>query len=182
MFFVENPFYVCNTLEGQHKNLLINIITGFVSGCAEERERTNTLTYQYIIKIFYSPAPAVPIHCQNKPVTLATGFFYFYENSWLSLFDIFMGSYSIGEAINLLMQKSGWKPKVNELRLRQEWEAIAGKTISKYTRNLYLSSTTLTIYTDVAPLKQELLLGKEQLAARINEYFEEPVVVDIVIK
>lgn len=93
-----------------------------------------------------------------------------------------MGSYSIGEALQLLMKQSGWKPKVDELRMRQEWEAITGKTIAKYTRNISLNGTTLTIYTDVAPLKQELLLGKEQLVVNINEYFKEQVVKEIIIK
>lgn len=93
-----------------------------------------------------------------------------------------MGQYSIGEALNLLMEKSGWKPKAHELRMREEWEQIAGKTISKYTRNLYLSGGTLTIYTDVAALKQELLLAKPQLMATINEYFAEEVVREINIK
>jgi len=93
-----------------------------------------------------------------------------------------MGSYSIGEALNLLLEKSRWKPKVNELRMRQEWETIVGKTISKYTRNLYLSGKILTIYTDVAPLKQELVAGKEQLINHINEYFEERIVEEIHIK
>lgn len=93
-----------------------------------------------------------------------------------------MGQYSIGEAINLLFEKSRWKPKVNELRMRQEWEEIVGKTIAKYTRSISLYDRVLTIYTDVAALKQELLLGKEQLVTRINEYFEERVVEEIVIK
>ncbi len=93
-----------------------------------------------------------------------------------------MGSYSIGEAINLLFERSKWKPKVMELRMRQEWEAIVGKTISKYTRNLYLNNAVLTIYTDVAPLKQELSLAREQLVDRINEYFGEICVTQIVIK
>lgn len=93
-----------------------------------------------------------------------------------------MGQYSIGEAINLLMQKSGWKPKVHELRLREEWEQIAGRAVSKYTRNMYLSGTTLTIYTDVAALKQELLLAKPQLIATINEHFQEQIVTEINIK
>jgi len=93
-----------------------------------------------------------------------------------------MGSYSIGEAINLLLEKSNWKPKVHELRLKQEWEAVVGKTISRYTRNISLFGKKLTIYTDVAPLKQELLLGKEQLIVRVNEYFGERVVEEIVVK
>jgi predicted nucleic acid-binding Zn ribbon protein len=93
-----------------------------------------------------------------------------------------VGSYSIGEAINLLLDKSKWKHKISELRMQQEWEEIVGKTISKYTRNVVLSGETLTIYTDVAALKQELYFGKQQLIVRINEYFKERVVGDIVVK
>lgn len=93
-----------------------------------------------------------------------------------------MGQYSIGEALNLLLERSHWKPKIQGLRMREEWEAIAGKTIARYTRNINFFNKTLTIYTDVAPLKQELLLGREQLMARINEYFEERVVEEIIIK
>ncbi len=93
-----------------------------------------------------------------------------------------MGSYSIGEAINLLLEKSKWKHKVHELRLQQEWEQIVGKTIAKYTRNVFLNGETLTIVTDVAALKQELHYGKQQLIVRINEYFEQRVVSEIVVR
>lgn len=93
-----------------------------------------------------------------------------------------MGSYSIGEALNLLLEKSKWKPKVNELRLREDWDIIVGKTIAKYTRNINLYNGILTIYTDVGALKQELSLGKEQLKNSINEYLGEIAVFDIVVK
>jgi len=93
-----------------------------------------------------------------------------------------MGSYSIGEALNLLLEKSNWKPKVVELRMREEWEAITSKTIAKYTRDIKMANGILTIYTDVAPLKQELMFGKEQLIQNINEYFKEKVVNDIVVR
>ncbi|MBS1777875.1 MAG: DUF721 domain-containing protein [Bacteroidetes bacterium] len=99
-----------------------------------------------------------------------------------SVFENDMSSYSIGEALNLLMKQSGWKSKVTEVRLRDEWEQISGKAVSKYTRNLILDGGTLIIYTDVAPLKQELLLAKEQLKATINEYFGEHVVSDIHVR
>ncbi|MEI8278281.1 MAG: DUF721 domain-containing protein [Bacteroidota bacterium] len=93
-----------------------------------------------------------------------------------------MGSYSMAEALNLLMERSKWKPKVIELRLRDEWETITSKTVAKYTRKLYLSGKVLTIYTDVAPLKQELLHSKNQLIETINKYFEENVVNEIQVK
>ncbi len=93
-----------------------------------------------------------------------------------------MGTYSVGEALNLLLEKSHWKPKIHELRLRDEWDIIVGKTVAKYTRNINLFNKTLTIYTDVAPLKQELQLGREQLLKNINDYFQEKVVNEIIIK
>lgn len=93
-----------------------------------------------------------------------------------------MASYSVGEALSLLLEKSRWKPKVHELRLRQEWEAIVGKTIAKYTRNLSLTDQKLTVYTDIAPLKHELQLGKDQLIAKINAHLQERVVADIIVK
>lgn len=93
-----------------------------------------------------------------------------------------MSEYSIGQAINLLLEKSGWKTKVHELRMRNEWEAIVGKTIAKYTSDIHLSNRVLTIRTDIAPLKQELQLAKEQLINQINEYFSETVLLDIVVR
>jgi predicted nucleic acid-binding Zn ribbon protein len=93
-----------------------------------------------------------------------------------------MGQYSIAEAINLLLERSKWKPKVHELRMQQEWETIVGKTIGKYTRNIRLNGDTLTIYSDVAALKQELYYGKQQLIVQINEYFKETIVKEIIVK
>lgn len=93
-----------------------------------------------------------------------------------------MGSYSIGEALSLLLERSAWKPKVQEIRMREEWGDMMGNTISKHTRNIALNGSILTIYTEVAALKQELLFSKEQLIARINEHFGEKVVTDIVVK
>jgi predicted nucleic acid-binding Zn ribbon protein len=93
-----------------------------------------------------------------------------------------MGQYSVGEALNQLLEKSHWKARIYELRIRQEWEQAAGKTIAKYTRNITLYQKTLTIYTDIGPLKQELHLGKSQLQQQINDYFGDTVVEQIVIK
>lgn len=93
-----------------------------------------------------------------------------------------MGSYSIGDAIKQLLEKSQWKGKVLELRMQQEWETIVGKTIARYTRNVILNGEVLTVYTDVAALKQELYFGKQQLIIRINEYFNERVITDIIVK
>jgi predicted nucleic acid-binding Zn ribbon protein len=93
-----------------------------------------------------------------------------------------MGSYTIGEAIQQLLEKSKWKHKVLSIRLEQEWEKIVGTPIARYTDKVFLSGSTLYVYTHVAALKQELYFGKEQLCQRINEYFGETIVQDVLIK
>ena len=93
-----------------------------------------------------------------------------------------MGEYSVGDAIKLLMQKSGWAPKATEIRLRDEWEQIVGKTVAKYTREIRYYNGKLTIYTDVAALKQELNMARDQLLKNINEYLGETAVKEIIIR
>lgn len=93
-----------------------------------------------------------------------------------------MPTYSIGEALSLFLEKSKWKHKIHELRLRNEWEQIVGKTIARYTRNVTLNDKRLTVFTDVAALKQELLFGKAQLINTINQHFGETVVTDINVR
>ncbi len=93
-----------------------------------------------------------------------------------------MPSYSIGEALSILLEKAKWKPKMQELKIRTEWETIAGKIVARYTRSLTLHEGKLTIYTDVAALKQELLYGKADLIANINRHMGETVVSDIIVR
>lgn len=93
-----------------------------------------------------------------------------------------MSEYSVGDALKLLIARSGWGAKVQELRMKQEWEAIVGKTIARYTTNIQLQNRILSIQTDVAPLKQELQLGKENLIRKINAYFKETVVLDLKVR
>ena len=93
-----------------------------------------------------------------------------------------MGQYSVGEALSKLLEQSKWKHRVNEIRMKQEWEEMVGKTIAKYTRDVSLKDKKLTIHTDIAALKMELVLGKEQLINKINAHFKETVVMDIIVK
>ncbi len=93
-----------------------------------------------------------------------------------------MATLSIGEALSNFLKSARWQTKINEIRLQREWDKIMGATIAKYTRDVQLKEGTLIITTDVAPLKQELQFGKQQIINNINEYFKEILVKDVVIK
>lgn len=93
-----------------------------------------------------------------------------------------MAEYSVGDALKKLIAHSGWGDKLHEYRLVADWEKIVGVTIARYTHNITLHNRILTVSTDVAPLKQELLLGKENLIRKINQYFEETLVSDLKVR
>ncbi len=93
-----------------------------------------------------------------------------------------MASVSVGDALSSFLKSSRWKARIDEIRVKGEWEKIMGNTIAKYTRDVSLKDGVLHISTDVAPLKQELQFGKAQIVANINEYFKEQVVKDVVIR
>lgn len=93
-----------------------------------------------------------------------------------------MASISIGDALSSFLKSARWQTKIHEIRMQREWEKIMGATIAKYTRDVKLKDGVLIISTDVAPLKQELQFGKEQIINNVNEYFKEKVVKEVVIR
>jgi predicted nucleic acid-binding Zn ribbon protein len=93
-----------------------------------------------------------------------------------------MAMMSIGDSLNSFLKSARWQTKIHEIRIKTEWEKIMGATIARYTREVKLKDGVLIIATDVAPLKQELQFGKEQIIHNINEYFKEKVVKEVVIK
>lgn len=93
-----------------------------------------------------------------------------------------MGEIKIGDAIKQVMEREGWKLRVVEIRIKDEWERIVGPTIARYTSELYYHNYILTIVTQIAPLKQELHYAKNELIAKVNEYFSETVVKELHIK
>jgi len=93
-----------------------------------------------------------------------------------------MAEYSVGEALKRLMAEAGWGEKLQEYRIKEDWEAIAGSTIARYTSNIQLRNKVLVLSTDVAPLKHEIMLNKQNLIEKINLHFGERMVNDIQVR
>ena len=58
--------------------------------------------------------------------------------------------------------------KMHELRIKDLWEEMMGKSIKNYTTGIHLHNGKLTITLDSAPLKQDLQYSKADIASRIN--------------
>lgn len=88
----------------------------------------------------------------------------------------------IGKAIKLLFKSYHLDEKIAEVRIKELWETIMGKSIKNYTTGMHLYKGVLTIFIESAPLKQDLKFSKENIIQRINEELGEKVVKEVVIK
>lgn len=93
-----------------------------------------------------------------------------------------MSQLHIGQVLQQIVKSARWENRMNAIRITENWEAIMGRTIAKYTDKVMLKDGVLVIYTNIAPLKQELQSGKEQIIERVNEYLKAKAVRSVVIR
>ncbi len=89
---------------------------------------------------------------------------------------------TLKEAINKLIDTYKLRGKMNEAKLINSWEKIFGKTIAKYTSNLYIKDKKLFVKVESAPLKQEFVYHKQKMIKSINEYIGDEMISDIIIR
>ncbi len=77
---------------------------------------------------------------------------------------------------------NGLKTKLAEYRAIKAWHEVLGEGVSRYTRNVYFRRNVLYVHLSSAVLRAELLMNKEGLIEKINEYAGMPVVREIVLR
>ena len=88
---------------------------------------------------------------------------------------------TLGEALKRFLEKSRMKSAIQSMQIEDHWEKIMGATIAKFTDKIEIRNGTLFIYTQIAPLKNELIFQKELIIERINENMGENLVREVVI-
>lgn len=88
----------------------------------------------------------------------------------------------MAEAMQQFLNQSKIKGSIQALQIKDAWEDIMGKTISRYTDDIKIIDKTLFITTAVGPLKHELIFQKEKIKLRVNEALGKNVIEEIVIK
>ena len=92
-----------------------------------------------------------------------------------------MALYSMKDALNKMLEQSQWKDHYLAGKIKLDWEKLMGKTVAKHTNDLIIKDGRLYIYTDVAPLKNELSYNKQLLIEKINQYLEENFIREIIL-
>ena len=88
---------------------------------------------------------------------------------------------SLGEALKRFLDKSKIKPSIQSMQIEDHWEKVMGTTIAKFTDRIEIRNGTLFIYTQMAPLKNELVFQKELIVKRVNESMKETIVREVVV-
>lgn len=88
----------------------------------------------------------------------------------------------LGEVLKEYIRSMNMERKLKEVDVVSSWEALLGKTIAYYTRNIYLSKKTLYVEISSPVVKNELVMMREKIRERLNEEAGEEMVEKIVFK
>jgi len=87
---------------------------------------------------------------------------------------------SISDVLRSFTRENNLDRKLIELDLIKSWEAVMGKTVARYTGNLYIQNSTLFVETTI--VRNELLMMKEEIRVRLNEIAGEELIKSIVFR
>lgn len=75
----------------------------------------------------------------------------------------------LSEVLKEFIAQNRIERKLKEVDIVEGWEALLGKTIAYYTRNIYIRNRILYVEISSAVVKNELFLMREEICRRINE-------------
>jgi predicted nucleic acid-binding Zn ribbon protein len=88
----------------------------------------------------------------------------------------------LGDVLREYVRSMNFERKLKEVDVVASWEALLGKTIAHYTRNIYLSRKILYVELTSSVVKNELTMMREEIRKRLNEEAGEEMVEKIVFK
>ncbi|MDR1742983.1 MAG: DUF721 domain-containing protein [Dysgonamonadaceae bacterium] len=90
---------------------------------------------------------------------------------------------SIGEALSDFFENNAFfRLKFAEHRVVRGWYDLLGEGVAAYTRSIYHRNDVLYVQLSSSVLRAELLMNKQNLINRLNEYAGMPVIRDIILR
>lgn len=89
---------------------------------------------------------------------------------------------SIGSLLTEILQELHIDEPIKESRVIRSWGTVLGSSIERVTENIYFKNHVLYVKIRSSVVKNELLMLKPQIMARLNEQIGEELVQDLIIK
>ena len=88
----------------------------------------------------------------------------------------------LSEALKDFIRDSNLEGKLDEIHLIKSWEDIVGKTMARYTKDIYIKDSILFVIMRSSVARHQLLMLKEGLMKALNEKAGKEMIQKIVIK
>ena len=88
----------------------------------------------------------------------------------------------VGGAILQYLRETGLETPLNEHRLIQAWGTVLGPAVSRYTKELRIYNQVLFVTITSAALRNELMMRRAELTARLNAEVGAQVITQIVLR
>ena len=82
----------------------------------------------------------------------------------------------------IMDENSMLKSRIAEQRVIRAWKEMLGEGVSMYTTNLYFKRGVLFVQLSSSVLRAELMMNKQNLIEKLNEYAEMKIIRDIVMR
>lgn len=92
---------------------------------------------------------------------------------------IFGKTTTMGDALLSFLREEGLETPLLEYRITQAWPDVMGKTISRYTRQVFVRDGKLQVQITSAPLRQNLMMEHKRIAQKLNEHVGSYVISDV---
>ncbi len=87
---------------------------------------------------------------------------------------------SLGEAIDAYLSAYRLKDRYQEAGIIVSWAELMGAPIAHYTKQIFIKEKTLFVEISSAPLKNELLMSKNQIIKILNQNAEGSLVEEVI--
>ena len=91
-------------------------------------------------------------------------------------------SEQVGGVILQYLREFGLETPLNEHRLLQAWDKVLGPAVSRYTKELRIYNQVLFVTISSAALRNELMMRRTELVARLNSEAGAQVITQIVLR
>lgn len=91
-------------------------------------------------------------------------------------------SEQVGGVILQYLREMGLETPLNEHRLIQAWDTVLGPAVSRYTKELRIYNQVLFVTVSSAALRNELMMRRSELVARLNAQAGAQVITQIVLR
>jgi predicted nucleic acid-binding Zn ribbon protein len=83
------------------------------------------------------------------------------------------------EVIEKFLKAYAWDGKMKEMDLVAAWPELMGIAVANRTKEIRIQNKKLFLRIDSSVMREELLLGKQIIIDRLNEYAGQEIVTDI---